>query len=115
MVDYLLIHPDGTVTEHDDGIAVALHAVGCHGGDGQALPDTRENDTVVRLAACAHATSMPEQHPENPIANGIIGALGYMHPEGWRGPIALYRDHYGHEAPLTAADIALVRELADSL
>ncbi len=49
----------------------------------------------------------------NQLANTVIGALGYSHPTGWRGTVALTmeEDFAGEYAPL----LPQVREAVDEL
>lgn len=88
MTDYLIIEPDGETTE-DEG---RPHGeVGCHGVDGVMLWNTRKYVDGVRftyrLLECLSAWRMPDEHPENPVANAVLTGLGYPHKV--RGRIAI--------------------------
>jgi hypothetical protein len=116
MPDYLLIHPDGSVTEHDGD---PRDAVGCHGFSGQNLHDQRRYDehgagrtyTTLRLIGCDCAALMRDEHAPNPVATQVIGRLGFPHP-GFYGDIALLRiDQEGWDVPLFDDDVAKVRQL----
>ena len=90
MSHYLVIEPDGTLTEAPTG---SLYDFGCHGTSGQNLFDTREYvnglSEMWRMVGCDCALIMPEDHEPNPIARGVLRILGYSAPV--RGRIALCR------------------------
>lgn len=52
--------------------------------------------------------------PPNPLADRVLSAIGYHHPTGWRGAVALSmeEDGNGEHPPLTAEVRATLDELA---
>jgi len=135
--DYVLLHPDGTITSHV-GYASGHRAVSCHGNGGQWLPTTKTgygtDSQHLRLHACDCSTAMPDEHPANPLADSIVTALGHDQRAavlafsgadyGWRGTVALSRVGWDNEPiGLTDDDLELfeqhrrrlVRELLESI
>lgn len=51
--------------------------------------------------------------PANPLADRVLSAIGYHHPTGWRGTVALSmaEDATGECPPLSAAVIATLDDL----
>lgn len=52
--------------------------------------------------------------PPNPLADRVLSSVGYHHPTGWRGTVALSmeEDHTGECPPLSAEVRATLDELA---
>jgi len=112
MADFLLIAPDGEITEHE---GFASGAVGCHGSSGQNLWDTSEGFSTgrqtLRVVACDCCLVFREEHPENRYAYVIVGRAGYV--QKWGGAVAIERVAWdGESVPLRDVDVLWVRRMA---
>lgn len=111
MTDYVLITPNGQLTEHE---GYPAEAVGCHGYSGQTLHGTVHGTgrdyTALRAVGCDCAAIMPEQHQPNPTASAVLTALGFP-LQAW-GAFAIYRIDWQNEPlPLTDTDLTALRTL----
>lgn len=111
MTDYLLITPDGQLAEKTGYPG----DVGCHGYSGQTLHPTKtgfgQDSRTLRIMACDCSLIMQDEHPENPVATTVIGALRYPIP--FRGPVAIYAIGWDNEPiEMTASEIGRIQRLA---
>lgn len=119
MADYVIIEPDGALTEHDGHWIVS--EVGCHGAAGQNLYQTRQyidgTPFMLRVVGCDCALAMPEEHPENPIATAVLAVLGFSNMGyGVRGRIAIYRvDWQNERTELREVDLSKLRNQANAV
>jgi hypothetical protein len=112
MTDYILIAPDGQLTEK---AGYPGDAVGCHGYSGQTLYNTKTyscgEPRTLRIMACDRSLLMADEHPENPVATIVIGALGYPIP--FRGNVAVYTvDQDNEPTEMTPAETGQIQALA---
>jgi len=61
-----------------------------------------------------YSDSFTADMPPNPLADRVLSAIGYHHPSGWRGTVALSmeEDNSGECPPLTVEVQATLDELA---
>jgi len=109
--DYILITPDGQLAEKT---GYPANAVGCHGYSGQTLHQTRTaiyQTRTLRVMTCDCSLAMTKEHPENPVATTVIGALGYPIP--FRGDVAIYPvDLYNEPLEMNSHEIEKIKTLA---
>ncbi len=113
MTDFLLISPDGEVTERE---GFPSNVVGCHGSGGQNLWETSRgigtDRETLRVVACDCGLLFPEEHPENRYAYVIVGAAGYV--QRWGGTVALELVAWDNEPIVLREDYVLwVRRMAN--
>ncbi len=105
--DYVVLNPDGQALygsrDPDQGIRDALRP---------HVPDLSTQGMGRVRAWFADDFSNPDLHP-NPLADQVLARLGYQHPTGWYGPVAvsMEEDTAGRIPPLDST----VRETVDEL
>ncbi|WP_249643850.1 hypothetical protein [Nocardia sputi] len=81
--DFVVLHPDGTVVYGSfapgEGVRAAIRA---------HVPDLGTQGMGRARAWFADTFSDPEL-PPNPLAYQVFAWLGYRHPSGWYGPVAV--------------------------
>lgn len=109
-VDFVVMHPDGAVV-YD----VRDQELGLRRSIAEHVPDLGTQGMGRLRAWFADDFGDPALHP-NPVAEHVFNAMGYHHPSGWRGPVALSMEENseGYIEPLTPeARHALDELLAD--
>lgn len=105
--DFVVLHPDGTAVyvsrAPGEGVRAAIRA---------HVPDLGTQGMGRVRAWFADTFSTPEL-PLNPLAYQVLARLGYRHPSGWYGPVAvtMEEDTAGIIAPLAPDVRATVEEL----
>lgn len=110
------------MTTSDEPHATILHTNGhvehVHRGPGESLQQTlrgRISDLGTQGMGRLRVwfTDDFSSAPANTLADRVIGALGYRHPTGWRGTVALTmeEDSTGDCPPLTREVLATLDEL----
>lgn len=110
MADYVIIDPDGTLTEGDG----YPHQVGCEAVSGRNLHPRARNGSMWRLVRCTDSLAVPEKHPLNDVARLVLTGLGRsIEPEEIRGPAALLLIGVDFEGlPIPPKRLELLRRLA---
>ncbi|MEV0109233.1 hypothetical protein AB0H42_23225 [Nocardia sp. NPDC050799] len=105
--DLVVLHPDGTVVYDSfapgQGVQAAIRA---------HMPDSSTQGMGRVRAWFADTFSDPDLAP-NPLAYQVFARLGYQHPSGWYGPVAMTMEENsaGIIAPLAPDIRATVEEL----
>jgi hypothetical protein len=99
----VVLHPDGSVTagrrQAGESLYLAVRA---------AIPRVRTlGSTGLGLARLWYHDMFTSDLPANRLADDVIAALGYHHPTGWYGPVAVSMD----EDPRTGEVPAIPREV----
>ncbi|MEV5835381.1 hypothetical protein [Nocardia sp. NPDC052112] len=96
--DFVVLQPDGAAIygsrERDQGLQAAIRA---------HVPDLATQGMGRVRAWFADDFTSAALHP-NPLADQVPARLGYDHPSGWYGPVAvtMEEDVAGHIAPLAS-------------
>jgi hypothetical protein len=105
--DFLVFHPDGQITFGHRAAGESFSRAIRRG-----IPSLRSLGTsgtgLIRL--WYHDQFTPDLAP-NPLADHVIAALGYHHPTGWYGAVAMSME----EDPATREVPPLPRELQDGI
>ncbi|MFI6217026.1 hypothetical protein ACIBCD_33930 [Nocardia brasiliensis] len=103
--DFVVMNPNGEVVygclTRDQGSALRTY-----------VPDMSTQGIGTVRVWFPDNFSNPDLHP-NPLANQVLARLGYQHPTGWYGPVAvsMEEDMAGYIASLSPG----VREIVDEL
>lgn len=104
MSDFALLHPDGQLTygqrRDDESLREAIRA---------HIPDLGTQG-MGRLRAWFSDMFTPDM-PANHLADALLGRLGYRHPSGWAGLVALTME----ENPATGEPDTLPAEVRATL
>ncbi|MBF6063485.1 hypothetical protein IU500_18540 [Nocardia terpenica] len=105
--DFVVLNPDGTVIYGSrDGDQRVWEAIRTH------VPDLSTQGMGRVRAWFADDFSSPDLLP-NPLADRVLTRLGYQHPTGWYGPVALSmeEDMVGEIAALDSEVCKMVDDL----
>jgi hypothetical protein len=107
----VVLHPDGTATygHHEPGTSI-LPALDPH------IPDLGTQGLARRFRMFFSDTFTPDMLA-NPLADRVIGTLGYTHRTGWFGTVAvsMEEDWAGEIGPLTPEVRATIDELIEQV